>query len=106
MQTPKLCDCGQPARYFPLIALALVPMCADCYSNEFPERAGTFDLARVAPDAGEFRDQWAVYTYDGRGVRRDYTEHYATDTEAAKAAHSHYVAGHNGGYLHFVQKVR
>lgn len=54
--TPKICDCGQPAKYHPLIALCQVPMCADCYAVEFPERAGMFELARRAPNAGEFQE--------------------------------------------------
>lgn len=51
-----MCDCGQSAKYHPLIALRQVPLCAECYAAEFPERAGTFELARRAPSAGEFRD--------------------------------------------------
>ena len=52
------CDCGQTAKYFPLIQLQQVPLCADCYAMEFPERAATFELARRAPNAGEFFDAW------------------------------------------------
>ena len=48
-----LCDCGQPAKYFPLIALQQIGLCADCYGLEFPERMASFDLVRVAPRAGE-----------------------------------------------------
>lgn len=50
------CDCGQPARYHPLIDSRLVPLCADCYAMEFPERAAAFELAREIPEAAEWRD--------------------------------------------------
>ena len=50
------CDCGKPAKYHPLIDLQLVPMCADCYAVEFPERAATFELVRRNPSAAEFQD--------------------------------------------------
>jgi len=55
------CFCGQPAKYNPLIRMTggffvTEPMCADCYAVEFPERAATFELARRAPQAGEFRE--------------------------------------------------
>jgi hypothetical protein len=54
------CDCGQPAHYHPLIGTRIVDLCADCYAVEFPERAATFELARRAPNAGEFHDAIAT----------------------------------------------
>ncbi|SRR6266566_1527619 len=52
----RRCACGMHAVYHPLIGLEVVDLCARCYGNEFPERAATFDLARIAPSAGEFHE--------------------------------------------------
>jgi hypothetical protein len=46
---------------------------------------------------------WRVYTYDARGVRQDYPELYATQTDAAAAASAAYRAGRFGGFLHFIE---
>lgn len=59
--SPIACFCGEVAEYHPVMRTArgdLVqePMCPTCYAAEFPERAATFELARCAPNAGEFQD--------------------------------------------------
>ncbi len=50
------CDCGKPATHQTLIGLCVHDLCDDCYAVEFPERAATFELARRAPNAGEFHN--------------------------------------------------
>jgi hypothetical protein len=56
MTTTKLCDCGQPSHYHPLVGFQIIDLCADCYGLEFPERMATFELVRRDPRAGEFSD--------------------------------------------------
>jgi len=104
----------------PLVALCACPRCgADAVVELTPAQrlAQPDDTTHVChPLLGGcnhgFTDErtrettWRVYTYDGRGVRQDYPETYATQTDAAKAATAAYRAGRFGGFLHFIEAVR